>query len=248
VALSASGATVYVADQNNNRIEEFTAAGGYDGSISVPTPAGIALDGSGDLWVSSPSYAAGNQVYEFSPAGPQLLTFGSTQASYGALGNIGGIAVGPDGKIYVAQSDYNLVSVFNPDGTFQTEFGLRSNAANAAENLAAPEGLAVTSAGDVLVADTGNNRLVEFAPAPKSAAGAVVSGSTTPGGPGLTLIIGLSLAALLLAPGARSPTAVASAGGLPRRQRSLPRPPRPRPTPPRPTGPTPPRRPPPPRL
>ena len=144
----------------------------------MPTPAGVALDSAGDLWVSSPSYASGNQVYEFSPAGAQLLSFGSTQASYGALGNIGGIAVGPDGKVYVAQSDYNVVSVFGPDGSFETEFGLQSNPASAAENLAAPEGLAVTASGDVLVADTGNNRLVEFAPAAASgsAAAAVAPG------------------------------------------------------------------------
>jgi tripartite motif-containing protein 71 len=200
VAVSPGG-TVYVADQNNNRVEEFTAAGGYVGSISVPTPAGVALDHAGDIWVSSPSYASGNQVYEFSPAGAQLLSFGSTQASYGALGNTGGIAVGPDGTIYVAQSDYNVVSVFDPDGNFETEFGLQSNQASAAENLASPEGLAVTASGDVLVADTGNDRLVEFAPAPASgsAAGALSPGATAPGGPGLPLIIGLSLAALLLA-------------------------------------------------
>ena len=84
----------------------------------MPTPAGVAIDGAGDLWVSSPSYAAGNPVYEFSPSGAQLPVFGSTQASYGAFSNTGGIAIGPDGKIYVAQSDYNLVTVFNPDGSF----------------------------------------------------------------------------------------------------------------------------------
>jgi phospholipase C len=201
LALSPTAGTVYVADQDNNRIEEFTAAGGYAGSISVPTPAGVALDRAGDIWVSSPSYASGNQVYEFSPTGAQLLSFGSTQASYGALGNTGGIAIGPDGKVYVAQSDYNVISVFGPDGTFETEFGLQSNTADATENLAAPEGLAVTASGDVLVADTGNDRLVEFFPASGSAAGALVPLAAAPRGPALPLIIGLSLAALLLAAG-----------------------------------------------
>ena len=199
VAVSTSGATVYVADQNNNRIEEFTTAGGYVGSIAVPTPAGVALDGSGHIWVSSPSYAAGNQVYQFSPTGTQLLSFGSTQASYGALGNTGGIAVGSDGKVYVAQSDYNVISVFGSDGTFETEFGLQSDTADAAENLAAPEGLAVTASGDVLVADTGNDRLVEFSPASGSAAAALVPPASASRAPGLPLIFGLSLAALLLA-------------------------------------------------
>jgi phospholipase C len=198
LAVSAGGGTVYVADQDNSRVEEFTPAGGYLGSIGMPTPAGVALDAADDLWVSSPSYASGNQVYEFSPAGAQLRSFGGTQAGYGALGNTGGIAIGPGGKVYVAQSDYNLVSVFGPDGSFETEFGLQSHASDAAKNLAAPEGLAITASGDLVVADTGNDRLVEFSPAAGSAATALVPAATAPPGPTLALIIGLSLAALLL--------------------------------------------------
>ena len=54
----------------------------------------------------------------------------------------------------------------------ETEFGLQSDTADADKNLAAPEGLAVTASGDVLVADTGNDRLVEFSPASGSAAAA----------------------------------------------------------------------------
>ena len=90
VALAASpgGGTVYVADQNNNRIEEFTAAGGYAGSISVPTPAGVAVDRAGDIWVSSPSYASGNQVYEFSAAGSQLQSFGGQERPLKRLADV----------------------------------------------------------------------------------------------------------------------------------------------------------------
>jgi phospholipase C len=194
------GGDVYVADQDNNRVEEFSATGGYLSSIPVATPYGVALDTAGDIWVSSPSYADGNAVYEFSPSGTQLLTFGATQASYGAMSNPAGIAVGPDGRIYLAQPDYGWVTVYNPDGTFYTEFGLQANSRNAAEDLEFPQDLAVTAGGDVWVADSGNGRVAEFAPpGPAHAPAAAVPpvGSGIPRSVWLALIV-LALACLAL--------------------------------------------------
>ena len=63
-----------VADQDNNRVEELSSSGTYLASISVPTPDGVALGSAGNIWVSSPSYAAGNALYEFSPTGTQITT------------------------------------------------------------------------------------------------------------------------------------------------------------------------------
>jgi len=45
---------------------------------------------------------------------PGLRSFGVTQAGHGDLGNPGGIAVGPGGRIYLAQPDFGLVSVTLP--------------------------------------------------------------------------------------------------------------------------------------
>jgi len=162
LAVSPAG-HVYVADQGNSRIEEFSAAGAYLASIPVATPAGVALDKLGDVWVSSPSYAPGSSVDEFSPAGAKLRQFGTVQAGYGDLGNTGGIAAGPDGLLYVAQPDYGWVSVFRPDGSISTEFGLQPDPANGREDLQFPQSLAISSGGRVYVADDGNNRIAEFA-------------------------------------------------------------------------------------
>jgi phospholipase C len=199
LAVSAAG-EVYVADQRNNRIEEFSAAGRYLGQIAVATPAGVALDRSGDLWVSSPSYADGNAVYEFSPAGQQLQDYNSTQAEYGALSNPAGIAVGPAGRIYLAQPDYGFVTVLNPDGSFYTEFGLQSDAGRAAEDLAFPQGLAVGPKGTVWVADTGNHRIAEFSAAATASrpAAAAAAAPLPPAGPGLWPRLGWGLGAALL--------------------------------------------------
>ena len=192
--------SVYVADQANNRIEEFTASGAFTASISVPTPAGVALDGSGDIWVSSPSYASGNSVYEFSAAGKKLTSFGSTQAGFGDLGNTGGIAACLDGRIYVTQPDYGFVTVLSTDGSFYTEFGLQSDPAKAARNLQFPQDIAFAANGDIWVADSGtsqspsSSRRADPRPLPPPARG--IRRPPAGRGPSVPLIVALSLLAL----------------------------------------------------
>jgi phospholipase C len=196
VALTVAGGVVYVADQDNNRIEEFTTTGAYRGAISVATPAGVALDRRDDIWVSSPGYADGNTICEFSAAGKELTSFGTTQAGYGDLGDTGGIAIGAGGKIFVAQPDYGWVTVFGADGDFAAEFGLPSGA------LQNPQSLALTPAGDVYVADSGTSRIAEFGPA-AAALGSGRGPVVGHGGSGIPLVlIAVLLAALLGAAGA----------------------------------------------
>ena len=197
LAVTPSG-DVWVADQGNSRVVEFSADGRYRVSFAVPTPAGVGLDTRGEVWVSSPAYAltGGNSVREFSPAGHQLRSFGTTQAGYGDLGNPGGLAVGPDGRIYVAQPDYGLVSVFSPAGRFYTEFGLQPDPGRGAEDLEFPQGLAIAATGPVWVADTGHDRIVQFAKVPGSP---VTGAPVAPGGPSPLLIAGGCLLALAIA-------------------------------------------------
>ncbi len=194
VAVSSFG-DVWVADQGHSRVVEFTADGRYHRAIGVPTPAGVALDALGNVWVSSPGSAQGNSVQEFSPAGHRLLSFGATQAGYGDLGDLGGIAVGPAGKVYVTQPDYGLVSVFSPAGRFITEFGRQPGLAKADEDLEFPQSVAVTAKDQIWVADSGRNRISEFGSAPGSAAPAA---PVVPGGPPVLLIIAECLLAIAL--------------------------------------------------
>jgi phospholipase C len=220
--LAVAGGDVYVADQGNNRIEEFSSGGGYLASIPVASPFGVAVSAAGDIWVSSPSYADGNAVYEFSATGSQLTSFGATQASYGAMSNLGGIAIGPHGRLYVAQPDYGWVSVYNPDGSFYTEFGLASDPRDSGQDLAFPQAVAVDPSGHVYVADSGGNRIAEFAPPPYSgprAAAALLpgGGSRLPWLPlALLVLLAVGAAATVLlrwrlaGPGPASPAAPAS--------------------------------------
>jgi phospholipase C len=206
VAVARSG-DLYVADEDNNRIEKFSQAGRYLAAFPAATPQGIAIDASGDVWVSSPSYADGNALYEFSPAGRLLRSVQRTQDSYGALSDPAGIAIGPDNRLYVAQPDFGWVTVLSRGGRFRGEFGPQPSTRKAAEDLSFPQDVAVSADGTIWVADTGNGRLVEF------------SASAAPGRSVVPLVIAACLAALLAAGAAffarsrwQPPTAKAEAG------------------------------------
>jgi phospholipase C len=202
-AVAVSGGTVYVADFGNSRIEEFTTSGTYTASIGVPTPTGVAVTSAGDIWVASASYTYGNGVYEYSPSGARLLAAESTQSGYGSFGDTGGIAIGADGNVYVAQPDYGLVSVYTPGGSFYTEFGLGSSAAAPGASLEFPQAVAVTSDGRVWVADSGRNRLTEFGPEDASANVRAAAASAGPGSsdraPWIVALVALALALLVAA-------------------------------------------------
>ena len=66
--------------------------------------------------------------------------------------------------------------MFSPDGSFYTEFGLQPDPAQAGEDLEFPQGVAVAATGQVWVADTGHDRIVQFGRVPgPPAAGAPVA-------------------------------------------------------------------------
>jgi sugar lactone lactonase YvrE len=88
----------------------------------------------------------------------------------------GGLAIGPDGSAYVADSGNNRIDVFSAGGTFVRTIGKEPTSvegechkdAGCEENTAlagvlkAPKDLAIDSAGNVFVANTGLNRIEVF--------------------------------------------------------------------------------------
>lgn len=83
-----------------------------------------------------------------------------TQAmTNGGLSHPNGIAVGPDGRIYVGDSGFARIQVYLPNGTFS--FAITNNFGNG-ESLSNPYGLVADPTGDLYVADSGRNAVFIF--------------------------------------------------------------------------------------
>jgi RHS repeat-associated protein len=163
---------VWVADTENNRVEEFSSGGTFvqkfgtegTGNGQFKKPAGIALDGEGNVWVVD---TGNNRVEKFSNTGTYLSKFGTEGAGYleGAyFKSPKAIAYSPtQSLLYVADAENNVVRAFNLSGVFQFKIGSSLGSAgseNGQFNKA--EGVAVDASGNVWVADTGNSRVQEF--------------------------------------------------------------------------------------
>ena len=112
-------------------------------------------------------------------------TQGSTNPSRTSLSAPQGIAVSPfDGTLYVADSGNNRVLRYprpvsqsgriSPDAVIgQTDFTTALSASVSATSLNGPSGVAIGPNGDLFVADSGNNRVLEFPSGAGSGAAAV---------------------------------------------------------------------------
>ena len=125
--------TIYVADAGNQRIRMVRPSAG-----NAPT-----------VWTVST--LAGNGTAGFIDGSAAAAMFNNPQ----------GVAVGPNGLVYVADTANNRIRRIASDGTVTTLAGdgipgLQNGAGNQAR-FNAPQGIAVDSDGNVYVADTGNS-------------------------------------------------------------------------------------------
>lgn len=179
VAVGADGSVYFSDAGDHNRIQKLapdgnvtTIVGGGEGFSNgdkalFNTPSGIAVLPNGDLLVAD---TTNNCIRKISTTGATSTIAGNGTAGYadGAGGNAQfngpiGVAVDPNGIIYVADSYNDRIRVISPDGKVSTLAGKGTPGfADGDRNTAlfdTPSGIAVATDGSIIVADTGNDRL-----------------------------------------------------------------------------------------
>ena len=167
---------------NFDRVRKVTPAGivttvaGQIPSSSLAAPAnfyqlaGIAIDAAGTLYVVDSGHQS---IKKISPTGVVTLLAGNPVALPGSRDGIGsdarfwyptGIAVSPDGMVYVADSENATIRKITPGGVVTTFAGL-ANATGSADGVGAaarfnrPVGLALDPAGNLYVGDGALRRI-----------------------------------------------------------------------------------------
>jgi DNA-binding beta-propeller fold protein YncE len=166
VAVDASGTNVYIADAGNNMVEKVAggqlsiiantaglsgaATEGLALSSKLHNPTGVAVDAWGNLYIAD----QGNNVVE-KVAGGQLSIFA------GGLSLPAGLAVDGVGNVYISDYGDNKVAKVSRVGHLSVVAGTGTSGIPTAglatdSDMYSPQGVAVDSAGNVFVADTGN--------------------------------------------------------------------------------------------
>jgi hypothetical protein len=182
---------VYVGDYNNNTIRKVTPGGvvttlaglaGSQGSVDGTgsaarfyQPMGVAVDSAGNVYVAD---SGNNTIREVTPGGV-VTTLAGSSVSYGSADGTGcaalfnwpgGVAVDSAGNVYVAEDSGNsTIRKVTPGGVVTTLAGQPGGSGSAdgtgsAAQFDGPEGVAVDSAGNVYVADTGNDTIRKVTP------------------------------------------------------------------------------------
>jgi len=88
-----------------------------------------------------------------------MNTSPGTAATNGGISSPYGIAVGPDGRIFVADHSYGLIQCYSSNGAFMFSI---TNGFNGGQNFSQPLGMITDKSGNLYVADNGNNCVFEF--------------------------------------------------------------------------------------
>jgi sugar lactone lactonase YvrE len=130
-------------------------------------PEGIAIDGSGNVFVSdtnSSTTSNDDRVVKYDASGTFKDVIAGPGTAAGSVTNPADVAVAANGDIYVVEAGnpaggLERVSYFTAGGTYLNSWGAYGTAPGSFKN---PSGIATDSSNNVYVADTGNKRIQVF--------------------------------------------------------------------------------------
>lgn len=167
---AAEGFRLFVVDEGNDRIQEFDigdtspegvvfpfAAGMGLGGEELVRPSRIQLDTEGRIYVTD---GLCHCVWIFTPTGELFGRLGELGDAPTRFRNPGGVAVGPKGRVYVADTGNRRIQVFDSIGNFLAVWGGPED-----DFLVEPIGVEVGPEGNVWVADAGSAEVRVFTPA-----------------------------------------------------------------------------------
>jgi DNA-binding beta-propeller fold protein YncE len=181
VAMDKAG-NLYVADTNNHRVSKITSRGevitfagsgesgfadGKGSKARFNSPSEIAIDATGNLYVMD----MGNRcVRKVTPTGEVSTIAAGCKAGFvDGAGNKArfrqpvGVAMDEEGNLYVTDAWNNRIRKITPEGVVSTlagsgECGYRDGRGNEAR-FCGPSGITIDAAGNLYVADSGNDRI-----------------------------------------------------------------------------------------
>jgi sugar lactone lactonase YvrE len=189
VAVDENG-NVYVADRYNYTIRKIAPGGvvttlagtagvtgstdGTGAAAQFGGPYGVAVDGSGNVYVSD----VGNATIRKIAPGGIVTTLAGTPGVRGSADGTGpaaqfngpcGVAVDGNGNVYVADTSNNTIRKITPSGVTTTLAGTpgvvgAADGTGAAAQFDSPYGVAVDTSGNVYVADTYNSTIRVITP------------------------------------------------------------------------------------
>jgi DNA-binding beta-propeller fold protein YncE len=175
LAVDRAGAVI-VADADGNAVFKIALDGAVTslgkpaaGESGFNTPTSVAVDASGNIFVTD---NGGNAIRKIAPDGT-LTTFAGKNGASGSADGAGvaarfaaprGLAADAAGNVYVADTDNHTIRKITTAGVVTTLAGKPGETGNvngtgAAARFSEPRSVAVDSAGNVFVADTGNSAI-----------------------------------------------------------------------------------------
>lgn len=200
------GATGLITSLGGTGVSGFSGDGGSALNARFNLPLDVARDSAGNLYVADMTnnrirkITASGQISTF--AGNGVLTYGGDNglATQASLNNPYGVAVGPDGYVYIADFGNNRIRRVGPPSCSPSTCVITTVVGNGTWGFAGDGGLATAAAlrnpadvvfdsnGDMLIADWANHRVRKVSDGyitTVAGGGTIVNGSIGDGGPAL---------------------------------------------------------------